>query len=101
MATPAPLDNRPSNIMNRNDTTTSEDEKISVATLSSNRGQPNATEKSSKIETNESKNDLEAGISSNGKDADGDDVLPKAPLTFPDGGFGWMVVLGAFMIQFW
>jgi len=22
-------------------------------------------------------------------------------MTFPDGGFGWVVVLGAFMIQFW
>ncbi|KAF9923453.1 hypothetical protein FBU30_006514 [Linnemannia zychae] len=29
-----------------------------------------------------------------------DDVLKPTPLTFPDGGFGWLVVLGAFMIQF-
>ncbi|KAF9911130.1 hypothetical protein EC991_004684 [Linnemannia zychae] len=28
------------------------------------------------------------------------DTLPPAKLTFPDGGFGWLVVLGAFMIQF-
>ncbi|KAI1313465.1 hypothetical protein EDD11_002525 [Mortierella claussenii] len=27
-------------------------------------------------------------------------VAPAAPMTFPDGGFGWFVVFGAFMIQF-
>ncbi|KAG0288821.1 hypothetical protein BGZ96_007443 [Linnemannia gamsii] len=86
--------------MNRNDTATSEDEKVSIATLSPERGPLDATDKSSKIETSESKKDLEAGCSSNGKGDDDDDVLPKAPLTFPDGGFGWAVVLGAFMIQF-
>lgn len=100
MATLAPSDNRPSNTMNRNDTTTSEDEKISIATLSPEIGTLDATEKSSKIDMGESKKDLEVGSSSKWKDDD-DGVLPRAPLTFPDGGFGWVVVLGAFMIQFW
>ncbi|KAI7829838.1 hypothetical protein BC939DRAFT_322885 [Gamsiella multidivaricata] len=28
-------------------------------------------------------------------------IEASAPMTFPDGGFGWAVVFGAFMIQFW
>lgn len=99
MATTTQSADRPSNTMSRNDTTNSElDEKISVATLSSETYPLDTTENPSKIERKESK-DLEAGIGS-GKGQDVD-VLPKVPMTFPDGGFGWLVVLGAFMIQFW
>lgn len=29
------------------------------------------------------------------------DLLPPLPSKCPDGGFGWLVVFGAFMIQFW
>lgn len=87
--------------MNRNNTTNSElDEKISVATLSPETNLSDTTENSSKIERNESK-DLEAGFTIGSGKGQDDDVLPKVPMTFPDGGFGWLVVLGAFMIQFW
>ncbi|KAF9543416.1 hypothetical protein EC957_000927 [Mortierella hygrophila] len=99
MATTTQSADRPSDTMNRNNTTNSElDEKISVATLSPESNPLDTIENPSKIERNESK-DLEANFSS-GKRQD-DDELPKVPMTFPDGGFGWLVVLGAFMIQFW
>ncbi|KAH7053893.1 major facilitator superfamily domain-containing protein [Linnemannia elongata] len=100
MATTIQSADRPSNTMNRNNTTNSElDEKISVATLSPETNLSDTTENPSKIERNESK-DLEAGFSIGSGKGQDDDVLPKVPMTFPDGGFGWLVVLGAFMIQF-
>ncbi|KAK5816731.1 major facilitator superfamily domain-containing protein [Linnemannia elongata] len=100
MATTIQSADRPSNTMNRNNTTNSElDEKISVATLSPETNLSDTTENSSKIERNESK-DLEAGFTIGSGKGQDDDVLPKVPMTFPDGGFGWLVVLGAFMIQF-
>jgi hypothetical protein len=38
------------------------------------------------------------------KHGDNNKEIEKEPglqMTFPDGGFGWAVVFGAFMIQFW
>ncbi|KAG0033737.1 hypothetical protein BGZ81_007495 [Podila clonocystis] len=40
--------------------------------------------------------DKEAGLALNEKDDD----RASAPLEYPEGGFGWLVVFGAFMIQF-
>lgn len=41
--------------------------------------------------------DKETGLDLNVKDSD----KAPPPLEYPEGGFGWLVVFGAFMIQFW
>lgn len=45
--------------------------------------------------------DKEVGLDCDEKDRTALEAKTPAPLEYPEGGFGWLVVLGAFMIQFW
>jgi hypothetical protein len=58
------------------------------------------TAQGSNVVTVPSSSDHDKGSHSLESSAGGDPEKP-APTTFPEGGFGWMVVFGAFMIQFW
>ncbi|KAG0377260.1 hypothetical protein BGX24_006441 [Mortierella sp. AD032] len=77
------------------------DEKTSINTLApeATTDSFNTTRDSLKVRKDEYKKDLEAGKTEH--DGTGTtNVIPPTLLTFPDGGFGWLVVFGAFMIQF-
>lgn len=45
--------------------------------------------------------DKEAGLDCDEKDRAALEAKTPAPLEYPEGGLGWLVVFGAFMIQFW
>ncbi|KAG0279952.1 hypothetical protein BGZ95_011775 [Linnemannia exigua] len=77
------------------------DEKISINTLApeATTASFDTTGDSLKVSKEEYAKDPEAGKTEY-YGTSTTDVLPPTFLTFPDGGFGWLVVFGAFMMQF-
>ncbi|KAF9345695.1 hypothetical protein BGX26_002868 [Mortierella sp. AD094] len=61
----------------------------------------NTTDMPNSLEQTTSKIDAEKAMHIPGEGTDKSaEPATAAPMAFPDGGFGWLVVLGAFMIQF-
>ncbi|KAF9104971.1 hypothetical protein BGX29_000945 [Mortierella sp. GBA35] len=88
----------PSMDTNNNDSICDLDEKNSIGTLFPEAQLDDKT--TDKPTKNEYSRDLEAGGKEQYDTARTTESVAPVPLTFPDGGFGWLVVLGAFMIQF-